>query len=91
MSRTPSATRCCRGKWVVCDRFLDSTRAYQGVDGWRAARALSTRSSGITLSGLLPDITFILDIPAEEGLARAAERRGSQVPDRFESQELDAA
>ena len=31
-------TRCCRGKWVVCDRFLDSTRAYQGATGWRAAR-----------------------------------------------------
>jgi dTMP kinase len=70
------------GKWVVCDRFLDSTRAYQG------ATAGVPKGLIRALSGLLPDITFILDLPPEEGLARAAERRGVQIPDRFESQEL---
>ena len=75
------------GKWVVCDRFLDSTRAYQGVTAG-VPRGVISALERITLSELLPDITFILDIPAEEGLARAAERRGSQIPDRFESQEL---
>jgi dTMP kinase len=75
------------GKWVVCDRFLDSTRAYQGATAG-VPRALISALERVTLSGLLPDITFILDIPPEEGLARAAERRGVQVPDRFESQEL---
>jgi dTMP kinase len=74
------------GKWVVCDRFLDSTRAYQGATAG-VPRGLISALERITLSGLLPDITFILDIPAEEGLARAAERRGSQIPDRFENQE----
>ena len=42
----------------------------------------------LTLGGLLPDITFILDIPAEEGLARAAARAEGGAPDRFEGQEL---
>jgi dTMP kinase len=42
----------------------------------------------LTVGNLLPDITFILDIPPEEGLARAAERRSGSTPDRFESQEL---
>jgi dTMP kinase len=51
-------------------------------------RGLINALERITLAGLLPDITFILDIPAEEGLARAAERRGVQVPDRFENQQL---
>jgi dTMP kinase len=75
------------GKWVVCDRFLDSTRAYQGATAG-VPRALISALERLTVGGLLPDITFVLDIPAEEGLARAAERRGGGVPGRFESQEL---
>src|SRR4029078_9624409 len=75
------------GKWVVCDRFLDSTRAYQGATAG-VPRGIINALERITLSGLLPDITFILDVPAEEGLARAAERRGGKAPDRCESQEL---
>src|ERR1700693_2916380 len=76
-----------QGKWVVCDRFLDSTRAYQGVTGG-VAKSLINALERLTVGGLLPDITFVLDIPAEEGLQRAAERRGGGTPDRFESQEL---
>jgi dTMP kinase len=75
------------GKWVVCDRFLDSTRAYQGATAG-VPRALISALERLTVGGLLPDVTFVLDIPAEEGLQRAAERRGGGVPDRFESQEL---
>jgi dTMP kinase len=75
------------GKWVVCDRFLDSTRAYQGVTAG-VPKGLISALERLTVGNLLPDITFILDIPPEEGLARAAERRGGSTPDRFESQEL---
>lgn len=75
------------GKWVVCDRFLDSTRAYQGATAG-VAKSLINALERLTVGSLLPDITFVLDIPAEEGLQRAAERRGGGTPDRFESQEL---
>ena len=75
------------GKWVVCDRFLDSTRAYQGATAG-VPKSLINALERLTVGGLLPDITFVLDIPAEEGLQRAAERRGGGAPDRFESQEL---
>jgi dTMP kinase len=65
------------GKWVVCDRFLDSTRAYQGATAG-VPRGLINALERLTVGGLLPDITFILDIPPEQGLARgsgAAEAR----------------
>jgi dTMP kinase len=75
------------GKWVVCDRFLDSTRAYQGATAG-VPKGLINALERFTVGNLLPDITFILDIPAEQGLARAAERRSGTAPDRFESQEL---
>jgi dTMP kinase len=75
------------GKWVVCDRFLDSTRAYQGATAG-VPKGLISALERLTVGNLLPDITFILDIPPEEGLARAAERRSGSTPDRFESQEL---
>jgi dTMP kinase len=75
------------GKWVVCDRFLDSTRAYQGATAG-VPRGLITALERLTVGGLLPDITFVLDIPPDEGLGRAAERRSGNVPDRFEGQEF---
>jgi dTMP kinase len=76
-----------RGQWVVCDRFLDSTRAYQGVTGGVPAPVISALER-LTLRGLLPNLTIVLDIPAKEGLARAAQRSGARGPDRFESQEF---
>ncbi|MGV1014557.1 MAG: dTMP kinase [Methyloceanibacter sp.] len=75
------------GKWVVCDRFHDSTRAYQGATAG-VPRELINALERLTLNGLVPEITFILDLPTELGLGRAAERRGGTVPDRFESQEV---
>ena len=75
------------GKWVVCDRFLDSTRAYQGATAG-VPRGLINALERLTVGGLLPDITFILDIPPEDGLARAVERRSGDAPDRFEGQEV---
>jgi dTMP kinase len=76
-----------QGKWVVCDRFVDSTRAYQGATAG-VPRALINALERLTVGALAPDITFILDIPAEEGLARAYVRNEGEEPDRFEGQEL---
>lgn len=76
-----------QGKWVICDRFLDSTRAYQGVTGGVPAPVVSALER-LTLKGVMPDLTIVLDIPVEEGLARIAQRPGNAAPDRFESEQL---
>jgi dTMP kinase len=76
-----------RGAWVVCDRFIDSTRVYQGTLGHldpKFIRALER----ITVGDLKPDLTFILDVPADVGLARAGKRRGGETADRFEAESL---
>ncbi len=75
------------GRWVVCDRFLDSTRAYQGATAG-VPRGIISALERLTLDGVTPELTFILDIPSEDGLSRAAERAGGAPPDRFEGQEL---
>jgi dTMP kinase len=61
------------GLWVVCDRFADSTLAYQGF-GQGVPRTALDGLRAIALGGLRPDLTLILDIAPEEGLARAASR-----------------
>lgn len=76
-----------RGHWVVCDRFADSTRVYQGVLG-HVDRRLINRLEKITVGDNRPDLTLILDAPAETGLARAHARRGNGAIDRFESEDL---
>ena len=76
-----------QGTWVLCDRFSDSTRAYQGRLGQVAPGVLNAMQR-VTIGDLKPDLTIILDIPVEVGLQRAAARRGSGVPDRFESEDL---
>jgi dTMP kinase len=76
-----------QGKWVVCDRFYDSTRAYQGAAGG-VPRGLINALERVTVGALTPDITFILDIPADEGLSRAHARGEGAEPDHFERQEL---
>jgi dTMP kinase len=75
------------GRWVVCDRFLDSTRIYQGVLG-HVGRPLLRALERVTVGDTLPDLTFVLDLPAEIGLARARERRGSGPLDRFETEDI---
>ncbi len=78
-----------KGSWVVSDRFLDSTRAYQGALGKLDPRFLSALER-VTVGDLLPDLTLILDLPAETGLFRAKTRRGDAgEADRFESEDLD--
>jgi len=76
-----------RGKWVVCDRFIDSTRVYQGVLG-KVDRTFIKGLEKLIVGDALPDVTFVLDLPAEIGLARARERRGEGTPDRFEGEGL---
>lgn len=76
-----------QGTWVLCDRFSDSTRAYQGRLGQVAPGVLNAMQR-VTIGDLKPDLTIILDIPVEVGLQRAAARRGSGVPDRFEAEDL---
>ncbi len=75
------------GIWIVCDRFQDSTRAYQGAHGGADMRFLR-RLERVTLAGTRPDLTLILDLPAELGLDRAERRRGTAAVDRFEKQSL---
>ena len=76
-----------QGTWVLCDRFFDSTRAYQGRLGQVSPGVLNAMQR-VTIGDLKPDLTIILDIPVEVGMARAAARRGKGVPDRFEAEDL---
>jgi dTMP kinase len=76
------------GKWVVSDRFSDSTRAYQGGAGEIDPRLINALER-VALGDLRPDLTLILDLPAEEGLRRAARRRApGEMLDRFEGEDL---
>ncbi|HZP97981.1 MAG TPA: dTMP kinase [Reyranella sp.] len=70
------------GTWVVSDRFADSTHAYQGC-GHGIDRDMLQRLHGIAVGDFHPDLTLILDLPVEKGLARAAARRGAET--RYES------
>ncbi len=74
-----------RGRWVICDRFTDSTRVYQGVLGGVDAKLLRALER-VTVGELKPDLTFVLDAPIEVGLSRAEKRRGDATSDRFESE-----
>src|SRR3954463_7456927 len=76
-----------RGLWGLCDRFSDSTRAYQGRLGQVPPGVLNAMER-VTIGDLKPDLTIILDVPVEVGLARAAGRRGDAVPDRFEAEDF---
>ena len=72
-----------RGEWVICDRFTDATRAYQG--GGRGLDPASIESlATLVHPDLTPDLTLLLDLPVPLGLARAQARRGQT--DRFEQE-----
>lgn len=77
-----------RGEWVICDRFTDATRAYQG--GGRGVDPRFIDALAVEVHrGLEPDLTLWLDLPVEMGLARAARRRAAgadSAVDRFESE-----
>lgn len=74
-----------RGTWVLCDRFMDSTRAYQGVLG-EVEPALIRSIERVVVGSTVPDLTLILDMPARDGLARVRSR-GAAI-DRFEGESL---
>jgi len=74
------------GKWVLCDRFADSTMAYQGY-GHGLGRAAIEQLYTLTVGDFVPDLTLILDLPVELGLSRALARRDGE--DRYER--LDTA
>jgi dTMP kinase len=71
-----------RGEWVLCDRFADSTRAYQGGAGGAPAALIEALETQV-LGDTRPDLTLILDLPVEAGLARAHGRAGAEM--RFEA------
>ncbi|KQQ89922.1 dTMP kinase [Aureimonas sp. Leaf324] len=71
------------GAFVLCDRFLDSTRAYQGsVPG--LDQAFLAEVEAATTAGIRPDLTLILDVPSDVSLKRLSERRSADAADRFE-------
>ena len=73
------------GKWVVCDRFADSTRVYQGILGHVDQKLLNVLER-VSIGELSPDLTVILDLPVDVGLQRAKLRRGDARADRFEGE-----
>jgi len=72
------------GRWVICDRFTDSSYAYQGGGRGLALEDIS-KLENIVLPGIKPDYTLMLDVPVEEGLARAGSHSSL---DRFEQEEV---
>jgi dTMP kinase len=74
-----------RGEWVVCDRFTDATRAYQG-GGRGVSEAWIERLAQEIHGDLAPDCTLLLDLPVKVGLERAKVRAGDAAADRFESE-----
>jgi dTMP kinase len=72
------------GKWVISDRFSDSTRAYQGGAGGVDKKFIHILDEAV-VGGCVPDLTLIFDMPAILGLERAQTRGG---PDRFEGKGL---
>ena len=76
-----------RGAVVLSDRFIDSSRVYQGVTGGLDPSFMETLER-VTVEGMMPDLTLILDIDPEEGMRRAGARRGASEADRFEKEGL---
>lgn len=80
------------GRVVLCDRFIDSSRVYQGITGNLDAAFVDALEE-IAIDGVRPDLTIILDLPASVGLARARQRGeaegASDAPDRFEKEEVE--
>jgi dTMP kinase len=72
-----------RGDWVICDRFIDSTRAYQGGGGGLSDDEI-LRLHAVGSEGLMPHRTLLLDIPVSLGRNRAG-ARGDEAPDRMGS------
>ncbi|WP_018997028.1 dTMP kinase [Hirschia maritima] len=74
-----------RGDWVICDRFTDSTRAYQQVAGGVSSEIIEQLDQ-ISVGDVQPDMTLILDMPVEDAVKRREARNGPM--DAFESKPL---
>lgn len=74
------------GRWVVCDRFADSSRAYQGAGGGAPQTLIEALDRDVVAADQ-PDLTLIFDLPVEIGLERALERSAAET--RFESKGLE--
>lgn len=81
-----------RGEVVLCDRFVDSSRVYQGVTG-NIEPPLMAALERVSIGSSMPDVTLVLDLPADVGLQRARRRAGASsevaAPDRFEKEKLE--
>lgn len=79
-----------QGNIVLVDRFMDSTRVYQGASENLDPSFLETLER-VAIAGVVPDLTIILDLPPEEGLKRAHARRDPDAPaDRYEKEDVAA-
>jgi dTMP kinase len=76
------------GRWVICDRFADSTRVYQGILG-HVDRRFIKGLERVSIGDLAADLTIVLDVPVELGLERVKLRRGDAAPDRFEAENVE--
>ncbi len=76
------------GTTVLCDRFMDSSRVYQGVSGGVDEKFLLAMEQAVT-EGARPDLTLIFDLPPEVGLQRASVVWAEDGPDRFESEDIE--
>jgi dTMP kinase len=76
------------GRWVICDRFIDSTRVYQGIVG-AVDEHVIRRLERVSIGDLAPDLTLILDVPVDVGHERVKLRRGEAAPDRFEAENVE--
>jgi dTMP kinase len=76
-----------QGTIVLCDRFMDSSRVYQGVTGNLEPAFVETMER-VAVNGVIPDCTIIFDLPASVGLERARRRAANDSPDRFEKEQL---
>lgn len=76
-----------RGEIVLCDRFMDSSRVYQGITGNLPLEFMRTLEA-VTVNDMIPDLTVILDVDPEEGMRRATARRGDETADRYEKETL---
>ncbi|WP_377275205.1 dTMP kinase [Rhizobium sp. R86522] len=81
-----------RGDIVLCDRFVNSSRVYQGVTG-NIEPPLMAALERVSIGTTMPDVTLVLDLSADVGLQRARKRAGEEAapaaPDRFEKEKLE--
>jgi dTMP kinase len=75
------------GTWVICDRFSDSTRVYQGIAGALKSSVIDELED-LVVYPTRPNLTFIVDVPVEIGLARAGQRRSSDPADPYEGRDV---